>query len=134
LAIEPCEEVIGEERRDTELRGPSRLGKERLLSVHRYVEAVGSKMVDPRLVWFGNEQLTIESREDALERCQAPIVGTGGVARVGGLIGVAEEGGCIPCASGEQRDIVESTIKRCAVGDHAMVHLVHPGVQTRATR
>ncbi|MEY3748442.1 MAG: hypothetical protein RLZZ449_336 [Actinomycetota bacterium] len=119
LAIEPRKEVVGEEGRDAELRGPSRFGKERLLCVHRHVKSVGAQVVDPQLVWFGNEQLTIESREDAFERGQSPVVGSGGVAWICGLIRITEESRCVTSRCTNSRDQESTARTGCSAGSAA---------------
>lgn len=76
--------------------------------------------------------MAIETRQHSLIMREPPIGGVGYVARVGGLIGVAEQHGVVTGAAGEQRDVVEAAVERGAVGDHPVVHLIHARVQTRA--
>ena len=64
---------------------------------------------------------------------QPCVVGTGGGSRVDTLIGVTEQGWGIAVASRDSGHIVEAVVEWRAVETHAMVHEIHPGVQTGAT-
>lgn len=132
LTVEPAEEAIRQECGNTEFGGSLGFAAERSLCIERDVESVPSKMLDPLLMFIpvlGNEQLTVEPGEYALEGVQSPIVGAIGVSRIRGLIGVAEQHGVEAGAAGKQCDVVETAIERRAIRHDAMIHLVHPGVE-----
>ena len=105
-------------------------GEQRFLRIHWNIEAVFVEVVDPKIVRFRDEQFAIETGKYSLEGIEPPVLSPGGVTRVDRLIGVAKQRWFVSCAARKKSHVVESAIEWCAVGNHAMIHLIHARVQT----
>ena len=94
---------------------------------------VRAQVGEPWRVRFAEVKHPVEARQHALICRQPCVVGTGGGSRVDTLIGVTEQGWGIAVASRDSGHIVEAVVEWRAVKTHAMIHEIHPGVQTGST-
>jgi hypothetical protein len=125
--VEPVEEAVGGERRNRVFGRPKVFSCERSNRVGFDV-AERMQPIHPRCMCFIEVEHPVEARQHAFPLRQAWVVALDG-ARVDALIRVAEESRLVSASSCSERDVVESSVERRAVGNHPVVHLIHPGVQ-----
>ena len=134
LATQPGDEVVGEERRDAVLGGALGFGGERTLAVGGHVVAERCEPGPPRPLVVGELEADLEARRVPLVARQAPVAGVGDGPGVDALVGVAEHRRGVPGPAGDAGDVVQTPVQRRPVADHAVVHLVRPGVEARPPR
>ena len=134
LVTDPFDGVVGEERRNAVLGRT--LGLASQLWVRRAEIGVAkiTQPLQPRLVIVGKVKHCVEARQHAGVVLQPGIIRTGDFARVNALIGVTKQCWLVSVATRRTGHVVEPRVERCAVSDHAVVHLIHAGVQAGPTR
>ena len=133
-ARDPREERVGEEARHAVLGGSFVLGRQQPHMAGRDVVALVGQPPRPLCVVSREVERDVEARQHAFIGPETGVVGSRRVARVDGLVGVAEQHRHVTGPTGSQRHVVEPPVERRPVAQHPMVHLVHPRVQRGTTR
>ena len=134
LVTNPLDCVVGQERRNTVLGRPLGLASQLWVGSAEIAVTKFTKPLQPRFVIVRKVKHRVEPRQHAGVVLQPGIVWTADLAWVNALVGVTKEGGLVSVATRRTSHVVEPRVERCAVGDHAVVHLIHAGVQTRPAR
>ena len=134
LFLNPRQQLICQERRDTCLCWSFVFGEEQPSNTHIGVEPLCLQPFTPRIKLLSEIYFAIETWQHAFIGRQTRIIGTVCHAWINCLICVPKECRCIPCPTSHESNIVKRCIKWRAIGNNTVIHLIHTGVQRCASR